>query len=136
MTVPTATPSEPLGVGDRAPAFALRNQYGETVSLDDFRGEKHVVLVFFPFAFSGVCTGEFGEIRERLEDFEGDDVQVLGISCDPMESLRAWADQEAYFFPAAQRLLAARPDRAGLRRLLGADRLRHPRDVPRRPGRR
>lgn len=99
MTDPTATPSEPLRVGDRAPGFALRNQYGETVSLDDFRGEKHVLLVFFPFAFSGVCTGEFGEIRDRLEDFEGDDVQVLGVSCDPMESLRAWADQEAYFFP-------------------------------------
>ncbi len=99
MTDPTYAPSKPLQVGDRAPALALRNQYGETVSLDDFRGEKHVILVFFPFAFSGVCTGEFREIRERLEDFEGDDVQVLGISCDPMESLRAWADQEAYFFP-------------------------------------
>ena len=83
----------PLEVGDPAPAFALRNQYGETVSLEDFRGEKHVLLVFFPFAFSGVCTGEFREIREHLEDFEGDDVQVLGISCDPMESLRAWADR-------------------------------------------
>jgi peroxiredoxin (alkyl hydroperoxide reductase subunit C) len=99
MTDSSPAPAGPLGVGAVAPAFALRNQYGETVSLGDFRGQKHVLLVFFPFAFSGVCTGEFGEIRERLEDFEGDDVQVLGISCDAMESVRAWADAEGYFFP-------------------------------------
>ena len=99
MTETTPSPAGPLGVGDVAPGFALRNQYGETVSLADFRGEKHVVLVFFPFAFSGICTGEFREIREHLEDFEADDVQVLGISCDAMESLRAWADAEGYFFP-------------------------------------
>ena len=99
MTETTSAPAGPLGVGDVAPGFALRNQYGETVSLGDFRGEKHVLLVFFPFAFSGICTGEFTEIREHLEDFEADDVQVLGISCDSMESLRAWADAEGYFFP-------------------------------------
>jgi len=99
MTETTPSPAGPLGVGDVAPDFALRNQYGETVSLADFRGEKHLVLVFFPFAFSGICTGEFREIREHLEDFEADDVQVLGISCDAMESLRAWADAEGYFFP-------------------------------------
>ncbi|HEY8308592.1 MAG TPA: peroxiredoxin [Lapillicoccus sp.] len=96
---PVGPPVGPLGVGELAPVFALRNQYGETVSLQDFRGEKNVLVVFFPFAFSGVCTGEFREIREHLEDFEGDDVQVVGISCDPMESIRAWADSEAYFFP-------------------------------------
>lgn len=94
-----ATAAQPPGVGDRAPGFALRNQYGETIALEDFRGRQHVVLVFFPFAFSGVCTGEFREIRDHLEDFEADDVQVLGISCDAMESLRAWADAEGYFFP-------------------------------------
>jgi peroxiredoxin len=99
MTDTTPAPSAPLDVGALAPDFSLRNQYGETVSLSDFRGSKHVVLVFFPFAFSGICTGEFREIRDHLEDFEGDDVQVFGISCDPMESLRAWADAEGYFFP-------------------------------------
>ena len=71
---PTGAPAGPLGVGELAPVFALRNQYGETVSLEDFRGEKNVLVVFFPCAFSGVCTGEFREIRDHLEDFEGDDV--------------------------------------------------------------
>jgi len=99
MTDSTPAAGGPLDVGAAAPPFRLRNQYGETVALEDFRGEKHVLVVFFPFAFSGICTGEFREIRDRLEDFEGDDVQVLGISCDPMESIRAWADAEGYFFP-------------------------------------
>ncbi|HEU4331025.1 MAG TPA: peroxiredoxin [Lapillicoccus sp.] len=95
----TDSTSAPLAVGEPAPSFALRNQFGERVSLDDFRGRKNVVVVFFPFAFSGICTGELGEIREHLEEFEGDDIQVLAVSCDPMESLRAWADAEGYFFP-------------------------------------
>ena len=82
--LPAEGPAGPLGVGELAPDFALRNQYGETVSLGDFRGEKNVLVVFFPFAFSGVCTGEFREIRDHLEDFVGDDVhlviQVEGIA--------------------------------------------------------
>lgn len=88
-----------IAVGDTAPSFALKNQYGETVALEDFRGSKSVVLVFYPFAFSGICTGELREIRDGLEDFEGDDIQVLAVSCDPMYSLRAWADAEGHFFP-------------------------------------
>lgn len=93
------TPTAPLAVGDTAPGFALRNQHGETVSLDDFRGRKNVVIVFFPFAFSGICTGELREIRDHLEDFEGDDIQVLAVSCDAMTTMRAWADVEGLFFP-------------------------------------
>jgi peroxiredoxin (alkyl hydroperoxide reductase subunit C) len=58
-----------------------------------------VVLVFYPFAFSGICTGELREIRDGLEDFEGDDIQVLAVSCDPMFALRAWADAQGYYFP-------------------------------------
>ena len=57
------------------------------------------MVVFYPFAFSGICTGEFCEIRDNLGAFVGDDVQVLGISCDHMFSQRAWADREGYFFP-------------------------------------
>ncbi len=99
MATSTTSPSGPLGVGDVAPGFALKNQYGETISLEDFRGSKSVVLVFYPFAFSGICTGELREVRDGLEDFEGDDIQVMAISCDAMYSLRAWADAEGHFFP-------------------------------------
>ncbi|MCE1180011.1 MAG: peroxiredoxin [Micrococcales bacterium] len=93
------TPAVALRVGDAAPDFTLRDQHGSEVSLAAFRGRKHVVVVFYPFAFSGICTGELGEIRDRLEDFDADDLQVLTVSCDPMFAQRAWADQEAYFFP-------------------------------------
>jgi mycoredoxin-dependent peroxiredoxin len=99
MSTSPSLPSGPLGVGDAAPPIRLKNQYGETVSLEDFAGSKHVVLVFYPFAFSGICTGELREIRDGLEDFEGDDIQVLAVSCDSMYCLRAWADAEGHFFP-------------------------------------
>lgn len=88
-----------LTVGAAAPEFTLKDQNGQDVSLSDFRGEKAVVVVFYPFAFSGICTGELCEIRDNLGGFVGDDVQVLAISCDHMFSQRAWADKEGYFFP-------------------------------------
>ena len=88
-----------LGVGEVAPDFTLTDQHGKQVSLSTFRGVKNVVVVFFPFAFSGVCTSELCEIRDDLGAFESDDVEVLAISCDHMFSLRAWADAQGYFFP-------------------------------------
>ena len=91
--------SEPLPVGATAPDFTLKDQNGEDFSLADFRGRKNVVVVFYPFAFSGICTGEFCEIRDNLGAFVGDDVQVLAVSCDHMFTQRAWADKEGYFFP-------------------------------------
>lgn len=89
----------PVAVGEHAPDFALKNQHGELVSLSGFAGAKNVVIVFYPFAFSGICTGELREIRDGLEDFQDGDIQVLAISCDPMYALRAWADAEGHFFP-------------------------------------
>jgi len=94
----TAVPSGPV-VGQVAPDFTLRDQQGKTVSLSDFKGIKNVVVVFYPFAFSGICTGELCEIRDNLSDFESDEVQVLTVSCDHMFTQRAWSDAEGYFFP-------------------------------------
>ena len=89
----------PLSVGDTAPDFVLRNQHGEEIAFADLRAAKNTLLVFVPFAFSGICTGELSEIRDSLGDFQGEDIQVLAISCDPMYSIRAWVDTEGYFFP-------------------------------------
>ena len=89
----------PLSVGDVAPDFTLKDQNGQDVTLSSFRGAKNVVVVFYPFAFSGICTGELCEIRDNLGAFVSDDVQVLAISTDHMFSQRAWADKEGYFFP-------------------------------------
>jgi len=88
-----------LEVGQTAPDFGLRDQHGQTVTLSSFRGLKDVVLVFYPFAFSGVCTGELREIRERLPELVSDHAEVLAVSCDPMFALRAFADQEGLEFP-------------------------------------
>jgi len=81
----------------QAPDFALSNQYGEEIRLSDFRG-RPVVLVFFPLAFTGRCTGELCELRDNLAMFAEDGVELIGISVDSKASLRAWAEQEGYDF--------------------------------------
>ena len=90
---------QPVAVGEIAPDFTLRDHNGRDVSLREHAGRRSVLLVFYPFAFSGICTGELGEIRDDLGRFESPDVTTMAISCDPMFSLRAWADREGYVFP-------------------------------------
>lgn len=99
---PAAELSEPSGgpgVGDRAPEFTLPDLNRNPVSLSDFRGRRAVLLVFYPFAFSGICTGELSEVRDHLADFQNDRVQILAISTDPTYTLRAWAGSEGFAFP-------------------------------------
>ena len=88
-----------IEVGAQAPDFTLPDYNKEQVSLSDFRGEKNVLLVFYPFAFSGVCQGELCQVRDDLADFQNDRVQVLGVSVDSSFALKAWADQQGYQFP-------------------------------------
>ena len=88
-----------LSVGDPAPDFTLRDQHGQEVRLSSFAGKKAVLVVFYPYAFSGVCTGELTGFRDRLGDFETDDTTLMGISCDPMYTQRAFADRDGIFFP-------------------------------------
>lgn len=88
-----------LRIGDPAPDFSLRDQFGQEVSLSSYRGTKAVAILFYPYAFSGVCTGEMAGIRDRLADFMTFDTEVLAISCDPMFALRAFADADGLNFP-------------------------------------
>jgi len=88
-----------IEIGKEAPNFTLKNQFGEEVSLSDYRGQKNVVLVFFPMAFTGICTGELCEIRDNKSSFESDDVQVIGISCDATPSQKAFAEKEGIEYP-------------------------------------
>lgn len=85
-------------LGSEAPDFTATNQYGESVRLSDFRGLRTVVLVFYPYAFSGVCTSELGEIRDSPQLFSAAGADVLAVSCDPMFSLRAYADAQRLQF--------------------------------------
>jgi peroxiredoxin len=88
-----------IEVGTKAPDFTLKSQHGEAVSLSDFRGKKNVVLLFYPFAFTGICTGELCALRDELPAFVNDDVQLLAVSNDSPFALRVFADQEGLEYP-------------------------------------
>ena len=86
-------------VGSEAPDFTLRNQNNEEVTLSEFRGKQAVLVVFYPFAFSGICTGELCAVRDDIGSFQNDDVQVLAISVDHPFTLKAWSQAQSYDFP-------------------------------------
>lgn len=88
-----------IEVGSQAPDFELKNQHGELVRLSEFRGSKNVVLLFYPFAFTGVCTGELCAVRDELPKFVNDEVQLLAVSNDSPFTLRVFADQEGLKYP-------------------------------------
>lgn len=88
-----------LQIGTFAPEFRLSDQHGVKVSLSSFRDKRNVVLLFYPFSFTGICTGELCEIRDDLNAFQNDDVQLLAVSCDSIFSQRSFADSQGYNFP-------------------------------------
>jgi peroxiredoxin len=88
-----------IEVGQEAPDFTLRSAAHDTVTLSSYRGQKNVVLVFYPWAFTSTCTGELCEIRDRIATFDGDDVVTLAVSCDARFSLKVFAEQQRYTFP-------------------------------------
>lgn len=82
-----------LEVGQKAPDFTLKDPEGNDVSLSDFADSKNVVLVFFPFAFSGVCTDQFTKISENADRYASEQAQVIGISVDSRYSQGVFAEQ-------------------------------------------
>ncbi|MGX1514181.1 peroxiredoxin [Streptomyces collinus] len=88
-----------IQVGDKAPDFELKDNHGRTVRLSEFRSRKNVVLIFYPFAFTGVCTGELCEVRDNLPQFSDRDTQVLAVSNDSIHTLRVFAEQEGLEYP-------------------------------------
>ncbi len=87
-----------LEVGAQAPDFTLSDQHGEELTLSELVTEGPVALVFFPLAFSGICTGELCELRDNIAMFEDSKVRLVGISVDSVWALKAWADAEKYEF--------------------------------------
>ena len=88
-----------ISIGGPAPDFTLRDQFGQDVTLSSYRGTKAVLLVFYPYAFSNVCTGEMAQIRSRLDEFITFDSEILAISCDATHALRAFSDADGLNFP-------------------------------------
>jgi peroxiredoxin len=84
-------------VGQTAPDFTARNQHGQQVTRASLLGAP-AVLVFYPWAFSGICTGELCALRDDLAQFTAVEARVLAISCDPMFALRAFAEAQGLSF--------------------------------------
>jgi len=88
-----------LRVGDIAPDFELEDQNGKKVRLSRYRGKKNVLLAFFPFAFSPVCTNELGELKEKEEPIMKLDTQILAASVDSTWTQKAFAKDLEVGFP-------------------------------------
>ena len=88
-----------LEVGTSAPDFELSDQFGQKVSLSSFKGKKNVVVTFYPFAFTGTCTGELCALRDDISAFLNDNVQLIAISCDSPFTQKVFAERENYQFP-------------------------------------
>ena len=86
-----------LKVGDKAPNFTLIASDKLEVSLDDFLGKK-VVLLFFPMAFSGICTEELCSLRDDIGSYEGLDAEILAISVDSFVVLAKFKELEGFSF--------------------------------------
>jgi peroxiredoxin len=87
-----------LQPGEKAPDFSLRATDKSLVKLSEYRG-KNVVLLFFPFAFAGVCTKELCFMRDSLAQYENLDAQILAISVDSPYTLAKWREEQQFNFP-------------------------------------
>ena len=87
-----------IKVGEKAPDFKLRASDKSEVALADYKG-KNVVLLFFPAAFTGVCTAELCSMRDDIGTYEGLDAQVLAVSVDSVFTLEEYKKQQNYNFP-------------------------------------
>ena len=86
-------------VGTLAPDFTLKDQGGRDIRLSSYRGMRNVVLVFYPFTFTGVCEGELCSLRDDLSEFEHSNAQVLAVSCDSQFAQQRWAAAHGFTFP-------------------------------------
>jgi peroxiredoxin len=85
-------------VGQEAPDFTLKNTDMEDVTLSSFRGDKNVVLLFVPLAFTGVCTQELCSVRDNLNAYATLNAEVLGVSVDSPFSQKEWKAKEGLNF--------------------------------------
>jgi glutaredoxin-dependent peroxiredoxin len=87
-----------LTVGQKAPPFSLYNSDKQKVNLEDFKG-RNVLLLFYPQAFTGVCTKELCNVRDNIAAYNNVDAQVLGISVDSVFTLKKYKEEQGLNFP-------------------------------------
>lgn len=85
---------ESVKIGDRAPAFSLPSESGESVDIGDYIGRKPVVIFFYPRDNTAVCTREACAFRDSYDEFRNIvDAEVFGISSDPVESHKRFSSE-------------------------------------------
>ena len=87
------------GVGQKAPSFRLKGPGGQWIALDDYRGRRNVVLVFYPLAFSPVCSHQLPQIEREMPRLRALEAEVLGISVDSHYANEAFAKRLGLSFP-------------------------------------
>ena len=122
-----------LPVGSTAPDFTLRDQNQQPVTLSTYRGDKNVLLVFFPLAFTGICQGELDGLRDHLPEFENDDSAALAISVGPPPTHKIWATESGFLFPVLSDFWPHGRGEPGLRRVQRRRRLFQSGHLRRRP---
>ena len=88
-----------ISVGALAPDFSLYDSDKINVALSDFKGNKNVLLLFFPLAFTGTCTDELCAVRDDIARYNNANAQVLGISVDSVFTLAKYKEEQSYNFP-------------------------------------
>ena len=89
----------PLQIGQTAPDFTLFSSAKEKVTLSDYRGKMNVLVLFFPQAFTGVCTKELCAVRDEIGKYDNVHAQVLAISVDSVFTLAKFKEEQQYNFP-------------------------------------
>ena len=87
-----------INIGEKVPNFKLYNSDKQEVSLRDFK-DQNVVLLFFPLAFTGVCTKELCTMRDSIADYQGLNAQILAVSVDSLFTLDKFKAEQNLNFP-------------------------------------
>ena len=85
--------------GQKVPGFSLYDSTKIKINIRDFEGKKNVLLLFFPLAFTGVCTKELCAVRDDIGRYGNDGVQVLGISVDSVFTLAKYKEEQQLNYP-------------------------------------
>ena len=88
-----------MQIGQQAPDFSLFASMKEKITLSDFKGNKNVLLLFFPQAFTGVCTKELCSVRDDISRYQNTAAEVIGISVDSVFTLAKFKEEQQLNFP-------------------------------------
>lgn len=88
-----------IAVGELAPDFTLKDQNNEEVTLSALFADRNVLIVFYPFAFTGTCTGELQALRDGADVFSSDSVTTLTVSCDSSYAHKIFDQRESFNLP-------------------------------------